>query len=110
MWRLGPHNDVGQPHEWARLLGFDALSSKQPQFATASVDAPQASIFSIALVLASLSLPAAVRRLLGFAVVGVPADISVRPVLGLLALPPLVLVGPIAEPATELLQRNIFGI
>ena len=110
MWRLGPHNDVGQSHEWARLLGFDALSSKQPQFATASVDAPQASFFSIALVLASLSLPAAVRRLLGFAVVGVPADISVRPVLGLLALPPLVLVGPIAEPATELLQRNIFGI
>ena len=110
MWQLGSHHDVRQSHERARLLGFDASSSKQPQFATAPVDASQTSVFSIALVLASLSLPAAVRRLLGFAVVGVPADIPVRPVLGLLALPRLVLVSQMAEPATELLQRNISGI
>jgi hypothetical protein len=39
-----------------------------------------------------------------------PADIPVRPVLGLLALPRLVPVSQIAEPATELLQRNTSGI
>jgi hypothetical protein len=39
-----------------------------------------------------------------------PADTPVGPVLGLLALPRLVLVSQITEPATELLQRNASNI
>ena len=58
-WRLGSQHGVRQSHERARLLGFEASSSNQPQFATTPVDASQTSISSIELVLASLSLPAA---------------------------------------------------